>query len=440
MDAADVLHITDRQSGSREYQLSLPPPVRCECVQYSFRCTDRCCTISTPVLVSVIAVHVQYIMGVRVVIRSKCLKLTTNLSHSPLSSRSADLRICEVTRNATIDWSPLVDTNTTFQKRMLTYVKANSNKPRLKQRRKTAMTPIIPYLVLSFLIITTVLGISNANAKSISNLRSIRCLQKKPEKEDVKQLGLFWNEVVAEAPPIKTPMGELADVFGDGVLVPIKNKNGLDDIDMSQLLKACRKFEEVMRSVGEIRSAKDLSSNIKKVTDVYKSAPAHKRKTMSSLLRYERELGVHPDMSDKIEDNPYYHGRPRRRLKDPSAAMGLLWIRRSIAFNYHMYSNICCGEIIITPKVAALDAYNAVLEPCHGWALRRLYTLGIQSITPPRHELIATLAGHADFPLAKGEEEATVRDLKRLVATWRPLIARWKQTFEELDLDDRRRA
>jgi hypothetical protein len=301
------------------------------------------------------------------------------------------------------------------------------------------MPPIIRYLALSFLLAcsTKVLGISILNAKSLSNLRGIRCLQKKPiQKKPIKEdvnLRLFWNEVPAT---FKTPIGELADVFSDGVLVQLEN--GLAEINMSKLLRACSKFEEVMRNVGETQSAKDLSSNIKKVNDVYRSAPADKRRTMSSLLRYEKELGVHPDMSDKEEDNPYYDDGPRMRLKDPSAAMGLLWIRRSITFNYHMYSNIICGEI--SPKEAALDAYQAVLEPCHGMILRRLYTLGIQSVTPPRHQLIQTLAGRADFPLTEGEEEATLQDLQRLVATWRPLIARWKHTFEELDLDDRRRA
>jgi hypothetical protein len=37
------------------------------------------------------------------------------------------------------------------------------------------------------------------------------------------------------------------------------------------------------------------------------------------------------------------------------------------------------------------------------------------------------------------EEEKTLDDLKRLVASWRPLIQRWKRSFIELGMEDTRK-
>ena len=57
--------------------------------------------------------------------------------------------------------------------------------------------------------------------------------------------------------------------------------------------------------------AKDLEGNLRKAEALFKKHP-NKCKTLSSLLELERESDIH-------------NGNV---LKDPSAAMGLLWIRR----------------------------------------------------------------------------------------------------------------
>lgn len=219
-----------------------------------------------------------------------------------------------------------------------------------------------------------------------------------------------------------TPMGELAAFFAQ-----------IDPhvLEMKPLLQAILQFEIVMRAVGQTQSAKDLHSNIRKVQEVYKRAPVEHRQSMRTLLQFEQT-------ALKAHD-----GLPPNRLKDPSAAMGLLWIRRSLAFNYRLYSRVIQDGRSAEPVQAALEAYQTELEPFHGWALRRLYTLGIQAATPPRRELLATLAGrlgknkHKVF-LTPNEEKALLNDLERLVQTWGPLLDQWQDTFEELGLNDDR--
>ena len=97
------------------------------------------------------------------------------------------------------------------------------------------------------------------------------------------------------------------------------------EIETEKLLKAIRKLKESMNAVGQDRNAAEIERNLQKIQSLYRIAPKSRRETLRSLLEYEKELGVHG---------------PDGRLKDPSGAMGLLWIRRSLEFQERMYSLI----------------------------------------------------------------------------------------------------
>ena len=248
---------------------------------------------------------------------------------------------------------------------------------------------------------------------------------------------------------IKTSLGQLADVFGDGVLVkkegPDANNADFADINVPRLLNACRRFEAEMRRVGQTQNANDLSNNIGKVEDLLSAAPADQREYMSPLLRYEKGLGIHVcpstlDVQARDDKENIQH-----KLQDPSGAMGLLWIQRSLSFNYKMYKFIL--DRPERPTIdAALDAYSSVLEPFHGWALRKLYHFGIKKSTLPRKIFLARIGGFDDKSTAESyivftpeQEQATIRDMQRLLETWHPLIDTYRHIFHDLDLEDDRR-
>ena len=212
----------------------------------------------------------------------------------------------------------------------------------------------------------------------------------------------------------QTPMGFLADEF-EGVLEG-------NDIVLSQLLRACKRLEETMRLLGQTSTANDFHSNVEKVENLIQQAPAECRETMYALLAFEKSLGIHPP-----------NDGPKHRLRDPSAAMGLLWIERSLSFNYAMYSDVLRKA---EPVEAAMNAYQTVIEPFHSWTLRKLTAASIQHTTPARDQLFVQLAGNrADDPILK----ETQSDLFRLLNNLGPLIHRWRETFQELDLDDNRK-
>ena len=62
-------------------------------------------------------------------------------------------------------------------------------------------------------------------------------------------------------------------------------------------------------------------SQYEKLEASYQRTPAHHRKTVSELLELEKARGVHQP----------------GHLKDPSGAVALLWIRRSLSCQYRMY-------------------------------------------------------------------------------------------------------
>ena len=214
-----------------------------------------------------------------------------------------------------------------------------------------------------------------------------------------------------------TRIGELAKYF-EPVL---KGHGNRSDIDTLRLLRACRRFESLMKDIGERQVAKDMEGNIEKVLALYHQTPPHRRRTISALLEYEKSMGIHG---------------PHGNLKDPSAAVGILWIRRSLSFQSRMYKSLLDG---INPKDATMAAYQSELQPYHGWALQQLYKLSLQYASPSRKEMFVKVGGFEGAHFGEEEEQATLRDIRHLVATWRPIIGRCKQIYAALDMEDKGR-
>jgi hypothetical protein len=200
------------------------------------------------------------------------------------------------------------------------------------------------------------------------------------------------------------------------------NQNGKVEadccIDTKKLLVACREYISVLKDMGERQVAYDLQGNVKKLEALYYKSPAHRRTTISELLKFEKAMGIHQP----------------GRLKDPSGAMGLLWIRRSLSCQHRMYGMLL--EKSQDPQEAAVKAYTVELQPYHGWLLRKL---ALGKTAPPRHETLAKIGGFKNEPFGELEEAATVNDLHQLLSTWRPILDRCIRVYADLDIEDTRR-
>eukprot|EP00584_Thalassiosira_punctigera_P007809 CAMPEP_0172534714 /NCGR_PEP_ID=MMETSP1067-20121228/6981_1 /TAXON_ID=265564 ORGANISM="Thalassiosira punctigera, Strain Tpunct2005C2" /NCGR_SAMPLE_ID=MMETSP1067 /ASSEMBLY_ACC=CAM_ASM_000444 /LENGTH=361 /DNA_ID=CAMNT_0013319535 /DNA_START=353 /DNA_END=1437 /DNA_ORIENTATION=- len=151
---------------------------------------------------------------------------------------------------------------------------------------------------------------------------------------------------------------------------------GNGEVDTAQLLRACRAHLALMKTGGaSLRLvAKDLESNVQKAERVFKRSPREGR-SLSSLLEREKERGIHDG----------------DRLHEKSAAMGLLWIRRSLAFQMDLYADSLVS-VGVHPKEAAYGAYDKHLSPFHGWALRKVFPASLSQM-PEREAFIAKFGG-----------------------------------------------
>ncbi|KAL3762355.1 hypothetical protein ACHAWU_003860 [Discostella pseudostelligera] len=194
-----------------------------------------------------------------------------------------------------------------------------------------------------------------------------------------------------------------------------------NEVDTAQLLKACRAHVDLMKTGGpSLRLvAKDLESNVQKAERAFKTLPKDS-KDLISLLESEKRLGIHN--GDELEEK--------------SAAMGLLWIRRSLAFQLDLYSSLIHGQV--HPRDAAYRAYDKHLSPFHGWALRKIFPASLSQM-PHREVFLAKFGGIEVMELNEEYVSLIAKKLTSLVRTWDPLLSSWKEMFERLGLEDMRR-
>ncbi|KAL7530414.1 hypothetical protein ACHAXR_003486 [Thalassiosira sp. AJA248-18] len=236
--------------------------------------------------------------------------------------------------------------------------------------------------------------------------------------------GAAWefSKLAATLPRVSSSKLDLRSSKLDEVIRTFAKVFNGRDIDTAKLLKAIRAHLELMKSGGAALCivAKDLESNLHKAEALFKKSPTE-CKTLASLLELERSSDIHDG----------------NELQDPSAAMGLLWIRRSLAFQSHLYSSLIPPDGP-HPKDAANEAYNEHLSPYHGWMLRTVFPASLSQM--PHREVFLSKFGEVDIDDLDHETESKiVRKLRALASTLEPLLGAWKYNFEEMNLEDTRR-
>ena len=195
------------------------------------------------------------------------------------------------------------------------------------------------------------------------------------------------------------------------------------DIDVGRLLDACDEFLALQRAMGGAMAApaRYFEANIQSVREGWPDKTAGEM-TMRELLEAEARTGIH---------------KAGGVLKDPSAACGLLWLRRTIAFHSTLFGDVAASDPndTLSPRNAALHAYAVELEPFHGSLLRRVYRFGLPRGMLPRAAFLARLRATT----APCEDETLLQGMRDLVAEWRPLLEEWRRLFVELDLEDPRK-
>jgi len=186
---------------------------------------------------------------------------------------------------------------------------------------------------------------------------------------------------------------------GSGVVAPVTGEGrGTGDIDAINFCATMRIFAEwrVLRqvppgykgyAVGIGLGQKDIVQNIAKIehaihdyldlrsndeSDSLTSNGTNSRHAIASptlrdLLQYEVDMDIH--------DNTKLP-----RLKEKSAAMGLLWVRRQLVYQTAIFNNVLdIPSRFDSSREAVQAAYDEVYGNLHGWAVQKIFSYSFQA-------------------------------------------------------------
>lgn len=223
----------------------------------------------------------------------------------------------------------------------------------------------------------------------------------------------------APLPSICTEAAHLASDFQKAV---VELNQQREDIHVGHLLAACEGLESTMRRIGFTQSASDIATNLSKIRTVYNQVSPDKRDSMPELIQHEMKLD---DSTSR-----------KKTIKDSSATMGLLWLGRSLNYQYDMFQELLVDGNV-QPYEAACYAYERSMKPHLSWPLQKVCQVALKQLKALRREhMLAGIGGFSQDCYGVCEDEATKNDLKRVIRCLEPMLGRWRQVFSEMGLGD----
>ena len=111
-----------------------------------------------------------------------------------------------------------------------------------------------------------------------------------------------------------------------------------------------------------------------------------------------------PSLRELLVEEIHLNLHKRPRLKEKSAAMGLLWVRRQFHYQVAIFDNFNSGKHS-TSQDAVMEAYKEVYSNYHGWAVQKIFNYSFQAA--PAVETILKLM-HRDYYEIILEQSKTV--------------------------------
>lgn len=196
---------------------------------------------------------------------------------------------------------------------------------------------------------------------------------------------------------------------------------GGDALRVDQLLEAFGGAVSICELFGTLMApaVKNDQGNIAKMRSAWEAMG--RPETARALLTTEIGTKVH-----KI-------GTSSTTLKDPSAAIALVWLRRSFAFQGALLGGLARNRDQASLSAVASDAYKAHLEPHHNWVLRGTFKMGLGAM-PTKEEFLRRLS--EEIPLDETERDAVVyADMAELATRQNKCLGRIATLLVELKLD-----
>lgn len=192
------------------------------------------------------------------------------------------------------------------------------------------------------------------------------------------------------------------------------------ELHVVPMMDAFARMLRVVEALGPLMSmaVRNDEANFEKVrtawAEMQQQEPSRDICTLRALLEAERASGIH---------------RPGGALADPSAAVALRWMRRSLRFLNTILEGLL-AEPTASVSTLARAAYRAQLEQLHGWVVRKTFCAGFGAM-PSREDVLQRLGG-----MQGGDAADTSAALSELVRVQREALTQMQALFIELDLED----
>jgi hypothetical protein len=214
---------------------------------------------------------------------------------------------------------------------------------------------------------------------------------------------------------------ESSDAYGSAVEVQIR---------VEPMLEAFISSLQILETFGPLLSlaVKNDTANCEKVRaawEVLSSAgDAQRCSTLRGLLEAERASGIH---------------KAGGVLADPSAAIALVWMRRSLEFQNGVLDGMHSDRASVLSNVAR-EAYKTHLEGFHNFWLKNTFRAGLSAM-PGREDFVQRLLPlHDDGRPPEERITQCYAEVADLVEVQQKVIATMRTLFVELDLEDNRKA
>ena len=218
--------------------------------------------------------------------------------------------------------------------------------------------------------------------------------------------GKFMSSLLPRAKKVVDKMvSATTTARGKGVVQPLTGETEppipSGDIDALSFCSAMRVFAEwrILRqvppgykgyAVGMTLGQKDIVQNIAKIEQAIQGYVDYRIEhgshdaddvvaspTLRDLLQYEVNMNVHEKLP---------------RLKEKSAAMGLLWVRRQLQYQTAIFANVVDSRYDST-RAAVQSAYDEVYNNYHGWAVQKIFSYSFQA-APDASEIYKYMNPH----------------------------------------------
>jgi len=210
---------------------------------------------------------------------------------------------------------------------------------------------------------------------------------------------------------------------------------GSSDVDVAALVDATRAYCTLLRSFGVFTagSIQQVNACLRKVENgrqtLIDSAPSGRRAKLRKACRSMKGLLV-------AEASVHQKGGV---LADPSAAMGLLWVRRGLAFWARVFdleakrllASGCKPGAPGTLLEQTTRAYQIEIASFHGWVSRNGFMVSVRAA--PEWDELCTRAALPTEPKKLADE------LRKWARVLDALVGRMKALQVKHDMEDRRR-